>query len=128
MIVAGLGCRKGTSAEALLSAIDTACDSAGISRESISALATGEIKRHEPGLNELAGRLGLPLHVFDETALKQAEGRTKTVSKHSLAQTSTPSLSEAAALAAAGENAELLVARVISPGATCALAGIRHDR
>ena len=80
MIVAGLGCRKETSAEALLSAIDLACESAGISRESITALATGEIKRHEPGIDELAMRLGLPLHILDETALKQAEGRTRTVS------------------------------------------------
>lgn len=122
MIVAGLGCRKGTSAEALLSAIDIACENAGISRHSIAALASGEIKRDEPGMNEVAARLGLPLHIFDEIALKQAEGRTKTVSKHSLAQTSTPSLSEAAALVAAGENSELIVARLIADGATCALA------
>lgn len=128
MIAAGLGCQKGTSMEALLSAIDMACEQAGISRESIAALATGEIKRHEPSITELANRLELPLHVFDEEALKRAEGRTKTVSKHSLAQTSTPSLSEAAALVAAGENSELLVARVISLGATCALAGVRNDR
>jgi cobalt-precorrin 5A hydrolase len=127
MIVAGLGCRKGTSAEALLSALDEACGSAGILRESVAALATGEIKRHEPGMNELATRLGLPLYVFDEAALKLAEGRTKTVSKHSLAQTSTPSLSEAAALVAAGEGSELIVARLIADGATCALARSRDN-
>jgi len=122
MIVAGLGCRKGTSAETLLSAIHMACESAGISRESVDALATGEIKRNEPGMTELAAQLRLPLHVFDETALKRAESRTKTISRHSLAQTSTPSLSEAAALVAAGEGSELIVARLIADGATCALA------
>ncbi len=127
MIAAGLGCRKGTSAEVLLSAINMACDSAGISRESIAALATGEIKRHEKGLNELAAQLGLPLHVFGEAALKQAEDRTQTVSKHSLAQTSTPSLSEAAALVAAGKGSELIVARLIADGATCALARSRDN-
>lgn len=127
MIVAGLGCRKGTSMEALLSAIELACGSAGISRKSIAALATGEIKRHEQGLNDLATLLGLPLHIFDETALKQAEGRTQTVSKHSLAQTSTPSLSEAAALVAAGEGSELIVTRLIADGATCALARSRDN-
>jgi len=128
MIVAGLGCRKGTSAEALLSAIDVACEQAGISRESVAALATGEIKRNEPSMGELANRLGLSLHIFDETALKQAEGRTKTVSKHSLAQTSTPSLSEAAALVAAGEGSQLIVARLIADGATCALAASKDHR
>jgi len=127
MIVAGLGCRKGTSAEALLSALDAACTEAGISRESVTALATGEIKQHEPGIIELAGKLSLPLHVPGETALKRAGGRTKTVSKHSLAQTSTPSLSEAAALAAAGEGSELIVSRLIADGATCALARSKDD-
>ncbi|WP_117194529.1 cobalamin biosynthesis protein [Rhizobium terrae] len=122
MIVAGLGCRKGTPAQALLSALDAACAAAGISRESIAALATGEIKRDEPAIHELADRLALPLHILDGAALKQAEGRTKTVSNHSLAQTATPSLSEAAALAGAGDGAVLLAARVIAEGATCALA------
>ncbi len=122
MIAAGLGCRKGTSAEALLSALAAACSQAGISRESVSVLATGEIKRHEPGLIQLAERLRLPLRIIDEASLKGAEGRTRTVSKHSLAQTATPSLSEAAALAAAGEASELIVARLVADGATCALA------
>ncbi|MFB9953455.1 cobalamin biosynthesis protein [Rhizobium puerariae] len=126
MIVAGLGCRKGTSARALLSAVDAACAEAGISRRSIAALATGEIKRDEPGILELAEMLALPLHVVDETVLKQAEGRTKTVSKHSLARTATPSLSEAAALARAGEGSQLIVARLIADGATCALARSRE--
>lgn len=122
MIAAGLGCRKGTSAEALLSALAAACSQAGISRESVSVLATGEIKRHEPGLIQLAERLRLPLRIIDGASLKGAEGRTRTVSKHSLAQTATPSLSEAAALAAAGEASELIVARLVADGATCALA------
>lgn len=122
MIAAGLGCRKGTSAEALLSVLAAACAQANISCESVSVLATGEIKRHEPGLIQLAERLRLPLRIIDEVSLKGVEGRTRTLSKHSLAQTATPSLSEAAALAAAGEASELIVARLVADGATCALA------
>lgn len=122
MIAAGLGCRRGSSAEDVLSALDAACAEAGISREAITALATGEIKRDEPGIIDLAERLGLPLHILDDQALKQVEARTRTVSKHSLAKTETPSLSEAAALAIAGDTSELLVARIIANGATCALA------
>ncbi len=126
MIVAGLGCRKGTTADAILSALDAACAAAGISRDAIGSLATGEIKRDEPGMNALADRLGLTLLVCDATALKQAEGRTRTVSTHSLARTATPSLSEAAALVAAGAGSELIVARLIADGATCALARSRE--
>jgi cobalt-precorrin 5A hydrolase len=122
MIVAGLGCRKGTSTDAVLSALDAACTQAGIARTDVTALATGEIKRDEPGIIELARQLGLPLHILDDNALKQAESRTKTVSKHSLAKTVSPSLSEASALFVAGETSELFVTRVIANGATCALA------
>jgi cobalt-precorrin 5A hydrolase len=52
----------------------------------------------------------------------EVEPRTKTVSRHSLAKTLSSSLSEAAALAAAGKTSEIIVPRLISQGATCALA------
>jgi cobalt-precorrin 5A hydrolase len=122
MIVAGLGCRKGSTREELLSALDAACMEAGISRESVAALATGEIKREEPGMLQLAEKLGLALHIVSDDALLEVEPRTKTVSRHSLAKTLSSSLSEAAALAAAGKTSEIIVPRLISQGATCALA------
>lgn len=121
-MVAGLGCRKGTSVESLLAALDAACAKAGIGRSSIAALATGEIKRNEPGILALAQELALPLHVLGEVELKQAEDRTETVSRHSIEQAGTPSLSEAAALALAGDGSQLVVSRLIVDGATCALA------
>ncbi|WP_164901878.1 cobalamin biosynthesis protein [Neorhizobium lilium] len=127
MIIAGLGCRKGSTLKELLSALDAACDAARISRESIAALATGEIKREEPGILQLADKLELALHIISDDALMQAEPRTKTVSRHSLAKTLSSSLSEAAALAAAGENSEIIVPRLISQGATCALAQARQQ-
>ncbi|WP_157895507.1 cobalamin biosynthesis protein [Rhizobium sp. LCM 4573] len=126
MIVAGLGCRKGCSAEDVMSALDAACAEARISRISITALATGEIKREEAGIIELAEKLGLPLHIVDDEALLEAEPRTRTVSRHSIAKTLSSSLSEAAALAVAGEHSEIIVARLISNGATCALAEMKE--
>ncbi|WP_105386180.1 cobalamin biosynthesis protein [Neorhizobium alkalisoli] len=127
MIVAGLGCRKGSTSDEVLSALDAACAAAQISRESIAALATGEIKRDEAGILELAQKLGLPLHIVEDEALLQAEPRTKTVSRHSLAKTPSSSLSEAAALAVAGDRSEILVPRLIANGATCALAATKEE-
>jgi cobalt-precorrin 5A hydrolase len=127
MIVAGLGCRKGSTAEEILSALDAACVAARISRESVAALATGEIKREEPGILEVAETLRLPLHIVADEALLQAEPRTRTVSRHSLAKTLSSSLSEAAALAVAGDRSEILVPRLIANGATCALAATKED-
>jgi Cobalamin biosynthesis protein CbiG len=125
MIVAGLGCRKGTDADGVAAALALACRQAGIDLDSIGALATGTIKEDEPGILALAERLGLPLHIIGDDALKEAESETRTVSKHSLAKTVSPSLSEAAAIAAIDGAAELLVARVVAEGATCALARTR---
>lgn len=122
MIVAGMGCRKGSSVEELLSALDAACTEARISRGSIARLATGEIKREEPGMLELAERLGLPLDIVGDDDLLRVEPRTKTVSRHSLAKTLSSSLSEAAALVVAGDTSQIIVPRLISQGATCALA------
>lgn len=125
MIIAGLGCRKGSSADDLLSALDAACAAANVSRDTVTALATGEIKREEPGMLELAAKLKLDLHIVDDDTLLSVEDRTKTVSRHSLAKTLSSSLSEAAALAVAGERSEIIVPRLISNGATCALAATR---
>jgi cobalt-precorrin 5A hydrolase len=122
MIVAGLGCRRGTAVDDLEAALRLACDRAGIPCASIHALATGRIKQDDPGMLNLAARLGLPLHIVGDEELKAAASRTHTISRHSLAKTDSPCLSEAAALAAAGEDATLLVARVVAEGATCALA------
>ena len=122
MIVAGLGCRRGTPMEGVEAALLLACQEARLEPATVTALATGTIKEDEPGILELATRLGLPLHIVTDEDLTTAEPRTRTVSQHSLARTVSPSLSEAAALAAAGPTSELIVARVIAEGATCALA------
>lgn len=121
MIVAGLGCRRGTSADGVEAALRLACKEARLALAAVTALATGTIKEDEPGILDLAARLGLPLHIVSDEDLMAAEPRTRTVSQHSLARTVSPSLSEAAALAAAGPASELIVARVIAEGATCAL-------
>ena len=122
MIVAGLGCRRGTPMEGVEAALRLACETARLDPSAVTALATGTIKEDEPGILELATHLGLPLHIMADHDLTAAEPRTRTVSQHSLARTVSPSLSEAAALAVAGPTSELIVARVIAEGATCALA------
>ncbi len=122
MIIAGLGCRRGTPMEGVEAVLRLACEAACIDFEAVTALATGTIKEDEPGIRDLATHLGLPLHIVADDDLTAVEPQTRTVSHHSLARTVSPSLSEAAALAAAGPASELIVARVIAEGATCALA------
>lgn len=122
MIVAGVGCRRGASAEDLLAAIDAAAAARAVARDAIRLLAVLDGKSGEPGIRDAAGRLGCRLVVIDGPQALRVSTATLSVSSHSIAATGTGSASEAAALAAAGAGARLLGPRVIAGNATCALA------
>lgn len=116
MLVAGIGCRRGVTAEAVLAAIALALQEAG--RAAVHLLATIEAKRDEPGIAAAAASLAVPLRIV---AAPGAE-TTLTESAASRAATGLGSVAEAAALAAAGPGARLLAPRTALHGATCALA------
>lgn len=122
MMVAGIGCRKGAALEDILSAIETALEVHGLAVKALSALATVKLKRDEPGILAAAHRLDLPLLVVDDAVLAAAESRTLSHSQASQETAGTPSVSEASALAAAGEDATLLGPRIVVGPATCAIA------
>ena len=114
MIVAGFGSRSGATAASLRSALLLAQAGA----PPVTHVATLADKA------PLLKALGLPIlavETLDEIA-------TPTRSAASLAARGTGSVAEAAALAAAGPGARLLVSRQISPDrkATCAIAEGAH--
>ncbi|AWC23427.1 cobalamin biosynthesis protein CbiG [Aminobacter sp. MSH1] len=122
MMVAGIGCRKGAAHEDILSAIETALEAHGLAVTALTALATATLKRDELGILAAARRLDLPLLVIDDAALGSAAPRTLSHSQASQQAAGTPSVSEASALAAAGEGSSLLGPRIIVGPATCAIA------
>lgn len=65
MIVAGIGSRKGVSAEEVLSAVQAALAQHGLTRDDLCALATTGFKREETGIFSAAERLGLPVIVVE---------------------------------------------------------------
>ncbi|HEY4192203.1 MAG TPA: cobalamin biosynthesis protein [Mesorhizobium sp.] len=122
MIVAGIGCKKGVAAHDIRAALDAALAAHGLSSASLSALATAKFKHAETAITETAHALRLPVLLVDNAALTAVSLRTLTHSHHSQSVTGTPSLSETAALAAAGQHARLLGPRVVVGGVTCAIA------
>ncbi len=122
MIVAGIGCRKGVTTTAVIDAIDAALTEYRRERAELSRLATGTAKRDETAVVVAAGILGLPLHYIGDEALAEAAPLLSTHSERSAEATGSPSLSEASALAAAGETGTLLGPRVVAGPVTCALA------
>jgi len=122
MIVAGIGCRKGASAADISAAIDDALTRAGLAVQALDLIAAPEFKAGEHGLAVAAVVRGVPLVLIAKAELEQAGARTKTRSEHVLSLAGVPSVAEAAALAAGGPAARLLVPRITFGAATCALA------
>jgi cobalt-precorrin 5A hydrolase len=127
MIVAGVGCRKGTAAPEIEAAIAAALARAGLNLGAIRLIATSAAKGGEPGIAAAASSIGVPLVVISQDDLAAAGGRTATRSERVLALAGVPSVAEAAALAAGGPAARLIAPRVVAGPATCALADSGGD-
>jgi len=123
MIVAGIGCRKGATAEEIDAAIEAALQETGQVREALTLLATSDGKGGEPGLIHAANEAGLELMLVKPAALEAAGPRTKSFSPRVKEMFGVPSVAEAAALAAAGPDSTLLAPRTIVGPVTCAIAG-----
>jgi cobalt-precorrin 5A hydrolase len=122
MIVAGIGCRRGTPATAIAAVIDAALARAGMTNKALDIIATPAEKGSEPGIAAAASALGVPLILVPKNDLESAGERAVTRSERVLALMGVPSVAEAAALAAGGAAARLLVSRIAIGPATCALA------
>ncbi|MGE0499826.1 MAG: cobalamin biosynthesis protein [Rhizobiaceae bacterium] len=122
VIAAGIGCRRGAGADDVSGAVEAALAAYGRDISLVGRFATSARKSAETGIIAAASKLGLDVIAVADEVLQAMAARTLTRSKHSLGATALPSLSEAAALAAAGKEARLLGPRVAFGGATCALA------
>ena len=130
ILVIGLGCRQGCSAEELLSLIESSLAQAGIALSAISALASIDLKRQEPGLLQLAAQLKLGFEVFTAEQLAPYASLLSHRSTIAFEHTGCFGIAESAALALAeqlaGAPATLRVTRQKSPAATFALASFEQ--
>ncbi len=122
MIIAGIGSRKGVSVEDVLAAIETAVEAHGLAMSALSALATAILKQDEEAIPAAGRALSVPVIIVDDATLQAASPGTLSKSDLSQALAGTPSVSEAAALAAAGKGAKLMGPRTVVGPVTCALA------
>jgi cobalt-precorrin 5A hydrolase len=77
-VAAGVGCRRGIPAEAIIRAIENAFAKAGLSLTSLSCLASGEFKADESGLIDAARHFAVPLKIFTREELIAAIGDSAT--------------------------------------------------
>ena len=122
MIVAGVGCRSGVSADEIEKVVRMALGLFQLPVERLDALATESEKATEPAFAEVARRLSAKLMACTLEDLDRVAGQILTPSKLVLESKGVPSIAEASALVIAGRNARLLGTRVATAQATCAIA------
>ena len=134
LLVAGLGCNRGCSLERLLALLDRTLSDHGLRRDDLSALASIELKRDEPGLHQLAAALALPIHFYPANVLGAYGDRLSQKSEIVFRETGCHGVAEAAALAHAERliehpfPAELIIPKQKNPDATLAVARIYGNR
>lgn len=119
-VILGIGCGKNVDANELIALARTAMELGRIAK--VDCIATLDTKQGEPAILVLAQTLAAPLRFFDAETLK-TETRISVKSDLAQRKVHTPSVAEAAALRAAGIDAELLVPKRKGVHCTAALAG-----
>lgn len=124
-LVVGVGASRGVGVDEVYGLVVDVLRDAGLSALSVGELATVDAKADEPGIVGAAAELGVPVRTYPADVLASVD--VPNPSDAPLAAVGTPSVAEAAALAAAGRGGELLVPkRKSSPQgrpamATCAV-------
>lgn len=70
-LVAGIGCRKGVTADTIMEVLQSALADNGLKKESIAAVASIDIKKAEIGLVEASKRLGCELITYSAQRLNE---------------------------------------------------------
>ena len=123
-LVVGVGASRGAPVEEVLGLVEAALADAGLSRHSVSRLATVDAKADEPGLLAAAAALGVELVTHSAEAL--AGVAVPNPSPAPQAAVGTPSVAEAAALIGGGEL--LVPKRKSTPEGRAAMATVAVAR
>ena len=117
--VLGVGCRRGTTAERLEEAFSAFCASSGLSPAAVSAAASIDLKKEEPGLAQFCEAHGWPITFYSADQLRAVPGQF-TPSAFVAGVTGVDNVCERAAVKASG--GALLLPKTAGGGVTLALA------
>lgn len=118
-LIAGMGCNRGASKEALKSLLMSALADHNLAVESLAAIVTVDAKADETGLVQLAAEMGVPLLTYPADVLAAQDVPNPSAAPQ--AAVGTPSVAEASVLA---RGAELIVEKRRTTDATCAIGRI----
>ena len=123
-LIAGMGCNRNTSAGEIREFLVNMMDGFALSLNSLSCIATIDIKSDEAGLLETARSLHIPIRFFTREELSEIDSPNPSEIVHQ--HIGVPSVCEAAAVLASKKGV-LIVPKQISPNVTLAIARINFS-
>ena len=122
----GMGCERHCPQAELQSLLMSSLEQAGLSLDEVHSINSIDIKADEQGLITLAQTLKIPYQTFDKQALAEVEHLLSTKSDYVFKTVGVYGVAESAALWAAQQQAkqtaELILPKVKTHKATCAIA------
>ncbi len=118
----GIGCERGAESEEVSALVRETLAASDLAEAAVATVVSIDLKADEPAVLAVAGSLGVPARFFDAATLEAETPRLANPSEAVYRAVGCHGVAEGTALAAAGPNAELLVAKTKSPRATCAIA------
>jgi len=126
-LVLGLGCERRTPADEVIALAERALAAAGAAPADLRLVASLDARAEEPAILAAAKHFSVPAAFYDAATLEAEVHRLANPSEIVFAHTGCHGVAEGAALAGAGEEAVLIVPKIVSAHATAALAGPSRD-
>lgn len=126
VLALGVGCERGAEAAELESLARETLAAHDLSPAAVACVVSVDLKADEPAVNALAAALDVPARFFTPAELEAQAPRLANPSEVVFRETGCHGVAEGAALAAAGADGELIVAKTKSRRATCAVARAPH--
>lgn len=118
----GVGCERDTSPEEVVDLARATLEEAGLATQSVTAVVSVDVKMDEAAVHAVGAMFGRPVRFFTPERLERETPRLANPSDIVFREVGCHGVAEAAALAAAGPEAELVVGKRRSKRATCAIA------
>ncbi|MEQ8707904.1 MAG: precorrin-3B C(17)-methyltransferase [Rhodospirillales bacterium] len=126
-LVIGVGCERNCTPEELSDLVRRALACQGLAVASVVAVVSVDLKSDEPAVHAAAESLGVPARFFDPVRLELETPRLLNPSDVVFREVGCHGVAEGAALAAAGASGMLVVPKMKSARATCAIAEAPAD-
>jgi cobalt-precorrin 5A hydrolase/precorrin-3B C17-methyltransferase len=121
VLALGVGCERGVAPGELCGLVETTLAEQRLAAAAIACVVSLELKADEPAIHALARQLDVPARFFPAGRLEAEASRLANPSELVFRATGCHGVAEGAALAAAGLEGELLVAKTRSARATLAI-------